>query len=161
MRPAKKPYLATRASSEIWSDPYTKLPGPAERQFYDLYVMIDIFSRYITQPGRDPDHIFEVDVTLGTPPRLSGANTYRKETSMTEPPPGNAPPDRFSWVVVLSTINVEGGLDKQPCRFNREEQERRGGRRRERQPASSGGVNTMPSLRARHRGGLVTIVESV
>ncbi|HEX4813174.1 MAG TPA: IS3 family transposase [Nonomuraea sp.] len=43
----KKPYLAARAPNEIWSWDITKLPGPATRQFYDLYVMIDIFSRYV------------------------------------------------------------------------------------------------------------------
>ena len=31
------------------SDPYTKLHGPTRGLFYDLYVVIDIFSRYV--PG--------------------------------------------------------------------------------------------------------------
>jgi putative transposase len=43
----KKPYLAARAPNEIWSWDITKLPGPGPRQFYDLYVMLDIFSRYV------------------------------------------------------------------------------------------------------------------
>jgi putative transposase len=43
----KKPYLVARAPNEIWSWDITKLPGPGPRQFYDLYVMLDIFSRYV------------------------------------------------------------------------------------------------------------------
>lgn len=43
----KKPYLAARAPNEIWSWDITKLPGPGPRQFYDLYAMLDIFSRYV------------------------------------------------------------------------------------------------------------------
>lgn len=43
----KKPYLAAHAPSEIWSWDITKLQGPGPRQFYDLYVMLDIFSRYV------------------------------------------------------------------------------------------------------------------
>ena len=43
----KKPYLAARAPNEIWSWDITKLPGPGQRQFYDLYVMLDIFSRHV------------------------------------------------------------------------------------------------------------------
>jgi len=43
----KKPYLVARAPNEIFSWDITKLRGPADRTFYDLYVMIDIFSRYV------------------------------------------------------------------------------------------------------------------
>ncbi|MFG1828144.1 IS3 family transposase [Microbispora bryophytorum] len=42
-----KPYLAAHAPNEIWSWDITKLHGPADRQYYDLYVMLDIFSRYV------------------------------------------------------------------------------------------------------------------
>ncbi|WP_243715059.1 IS3 family transposase [Actinomadura bangladeshensis] len=42
-----KPYLAARAPNQIWSWDITKLPGPGPRQFYDLYVMLDIFSRLV------------------------------------------------------------------------------------------------------------------
>lgn len=45
----KKPYLAAHAPNEIWSWDITKLPGPGPRQFYDLYVMLDIFSRYVVR----------------------------------------------------------------------------------------------------------------
>lgn len=43
----KKPYLAAYAPNETWSWDITKLPGPGPRQFYELYVMLDIFSRYV------------------------------------------------------------------------------------------------------------------
>lgn len=42
-----KPYLAAHAPNQIWSWDITKLPGPGPRQFYDLYVMLDIFSRHV------------------------------------------------------------------------------------------------------------------
>ncbi|MEU8804936.1 IS3 family transposase [Spirillospora sp. NPDC048819] len=42
-----KPYLAARAPNQTWSWDITKLPGPGPRQFYDLYVMLDIFSRFV------------------------------------------------------------------------------------------------------------------
>lgn len=43
----KKPYLAAHAPNEIWTWDITKLPGPGPRQFYELYVMLDIFSRHV------------------------------------------------------------------------------------------------------------------
>jgi putative transposase len=43
----KKPYLAAHAPNDIWSWDITKLQGPGPRQFYELYVMLDIFSRYV------------------------------------------------------------------------------------------------------------------
>ncbi|MGI5200147.1 IS3 family transposase [Spirillospora sp. CA-108201] len=43
----KKPYLAARAPNEIWTWDITKLRGPGPRRFYDLYVMLDIFSRCV------------------------------------------------------------------------------------------------------------------
>jgi putative transposase len=43
----KKPYLAAYAANEIWTWDITKLQGPGRREFYELYVMLDIFSRYV------------------------------------------------------------------------------------------------------------------
>ena len=43
----RKPYLVARAPNEIWTWDITKLPGPGPRKFYELYVMIDIFSRCV------------------------------------------------------------------------------------------------------------------
>jgi putative transposase len=43
----KKPYLAAYAPNEIWTWDITKLQGPGRREFYELYVMLDIFSRHV------------------------------------------------------------------------------------------------------------------
>lgn len=46
--PAKtKPHLVARGPLEVWSWDITKLPGPARGVYYDCYVVIDIFSRYV------------------------------------------------------------------------------------------------------------------
>ncbi|MEO5900161.1 MAG: IS3 family transposase [Ilumatobacteraceae bacterium] len=46
--PAKvKPHLVANATCEVWSWDITKLPGPARGVYFDAYVIIDIFSRYI------------------------------------------------------------------------------------------------------------------
>jgi putative transposase len=48
--PAKKrPELIATQPNEIWSWDISKLHGPTRGLFYDLYVVIDIFSRYV--PG--------------------------------------------------------------------------------------------------------------
>ena len=46
---AKKPELIARRPKEIWSWDITKLLGPAKWTWFYLYVIIDIFSRYV--PG--------------------------------------------------------------------------------------------------------------
>ena len=46
--PAKtKPQLMARAPNQVWSWDITKLRGPGTGWFFDLYVMIDIYSRYV------------------------------------------------------------------------------------------------------------------
>jgi len=45
----KKPELMAAAPNEVWSWDISKLKGPARGTYYDLYVIIDIFSRYV--PG--------------------------------------------------------------------------------------------------------------
>jgi len=46
--PAKtKPHLVARAPLQVWSWDITKLAGPARGVYYDCYVVIDIFSRYV------------------------------------------------------------------------------------------------------------------
>lgn len=46
--PAKaKPQLMARAPNQVWSWDITKLRGPGPGRFFDLYVMIDIYSRYV------------------------------------------------------------------------------------------------------------------
>jgi putative transposase len=46
--PAKvKPELVARRPLEVWSWDITKLKGPRRGEYYDLYVVLDIFSRYV------------------------------------------------------------------------------------------------------------------
>jgi putative transposase len=44
-----KPQLLATQPNDVWSWDLTKLPGPARHEFYELYAVIDIFSRYV--PG--------------------------------------------------------------------------------------------------------------
>ena len=47
-RPAySKPELLATASNEVWSWDITKLKGPAKWTYFYLYVIMDIFSRYV------------------------------------------------------------------------------------------------------------------
>lgn len=43
----KKPELIARRPNEVWSWDITKLAGPERGVYYQLYVIIDIFSRYV------------------------------------------------------------------------------------------------------------------
>lgn len=43
----KKPELLARRPNEVWSWDITKLRGPARGVYYELYVIIDIYSRYV------------------------------------------------------------------------------------------------------------------
>lgn len=43
----KKPHLLARKPGDVWSWDITKLRSPVRGKFYDLYVMIDIFSRMV------------------------------------------------------------------------------------------------------------------
>jgi putative transposase len=43
-----KPELVATAPNQLWSWDITKLLGPTKGTFYNLYVIIDVFSRYIT-----------------------------------------------------------------------------------------------------------------
>jgi putative transposase len=42
-----KPELVAHAPNELWSWDVTKLPGPAKWTWYSLYLILDVFSRYI------------------------------------------------------------------------------------------------------------------
>ena len=44
----KKPELIARRPNQVWSWDITKLQGPARGVYYELFVIIDIFSRYVT-----------------------------------------------------------------------------------------------------------------
>jgi putative transposase len=41
------PELIAKAPNQVWSWDITKLKGPAPFEYYHLYVMLDIFSRYV------------------------------------------------------------------------------------------------------------------
>lgn len=57
--PRARPELLAEAPNEVWSWDITKLPGPLRGQWFDLYVMIDIFSRcvvhWIVAPGESAE----------------------------------------------------------------------------------------------------------
>lgn len=44
---ASKPHLVATAPNMVWSWDITKLPGPAKWTYYYLYVIVDIYSRYV------------------------------------------------------------------------------------------------------------------
>ena len=45
--PRVRPELVARRPNAVWSWDITKLKGPSKGQWYDLYVVLDIFSRYV------------------------------------------------------------------------------------------------------------------
>lgn len=45
--PRVRPELVAFTPNEVWSWDITKLHGPARGVYYDLYVMLDIYSRYV------------------------------------------------------------------------------------------------------------------
>ena len=42
-----KPELVATKPNQVWSWDITKIPGPLSGHFYNLYVMLDIFSRFV------------------------------------------------------------------------------------------------------------------
>jgi putative transposase len=46
--PYQKPELLATAPNQLWSWDITKLPGPAKWTYFYLYVILDVFSRYVT-----------------------------------------------------------------------------------------------------------------
>jgi putative transposase len=46
--PRVRPELLTEAPNTLWSWDVTKLPGPQKWTWYSLYLILDVFSRYIT-----------------------------------------------------------------------------------------------------------------
>jgi len=47
------PELLARRPNELWSWDITKLLGPAKWTYFYLYVMLDVFSRYVVGKGND------------------------------------------------------------------------------------------------------------
>jgi putative transposase len=57
-----KPQLAATAPNQVWSWDITKLPGPAKWTYFHLYVILDIYSRYVVGwmlAGRESEHLAE------------------------------------------------------------------------------------------------------
>jgi putative transposase len=73
--PKVKPELVAHGPLEVFSWDITKLKGPFRGEYYDLYVMLDIFSRYVvgwtvqeTETGElAVEFIDQVIATHGTP----------------------------------------------------------------------------------------------
>lgn len=47
-KPKKIPELSASGTNQVWSWDITKLKGPCRGQYWHLYVIIDIYSRYVT-----------------------------------------------------------------------------------------------------------------
>lgn len=45
--PRNRPELTAREPNRVWSWDITKLKGPKKGEYFDLYVILDIFSRYV------------------------------------------------------------------------------------------------------------------
>ena len=45
------PRLVATASNQVWTWDITRLPGPRKWVTYPLYVVLDLFSRYVVGPG--------------------------------------------------------------------------------------------------------------
>ena len=43
-----RPELLASGPNELWSWDITKLRGPAKWTYYQLYVILDVYSRYVT-----------------------------------------------------------------------------------------------------------------
>jgi putative transposase len=57
-----KPQLLATAPNQVWSWDITKLLGPAKWTYYHLYVILDIFSRYVVGwmlASRESEHLAE------------------------------------------------------------------------------------------------------
>jgi putative transposase len=85
-----RPELLATAPGHVWSWDITKLRGPARGVYYDLYVILDIYSRYVvgwTVAARESAEIAEdmiaAAVTRHGPPRTLHAD---RGTSMTSKP---------------------------------------------------------------------------
>ncbi len=71
---AEVPRLVARAPNQVWTWDITKLPGPAKGIFFALYVVIDLFSRFI------------VGWTIATQELASIAERFLRETCTVPPP---------------------------------------------------------------------------
>jgi putative transposase len=89
--PRTRPELVATAPGQVWSWDISKLHGPVPGVYYDLYVIIDIYSRYVpgwlvapTETGELAKAFIEATIArAGTPPRVVHAD---RGTSMTSKP---------------------------------------------------------------------------
>jgi putative transposase len=89
--PRTRPELVAAGPGQVWSWDITKLHGPAKGVYYDLYVIIDIYSRYVpgflvapTETGElAKEFIASTFTAAGTVPRVVHAD---RGTSMTSKP---------------------------------------------------------------------------
>jgi len=68
--------IGRKADTAPRSDPYTKLRGPAKWSWYYLYVILDIFSRYVVGwmvASRESAALAEVLIRQTCPSKTSGA----------------------------------------------------------------------------------------
>ena len=71
-----KPQLVATRPNDVWSWDITKLPGPDRGSFFDLYVILDIYSRYapgwLVAPGESAElaeaFIADTIARVGSPP---------------------------------------------------------------------------------------------
>jgi putative transposase len=80
--PYPKPQLVATRPNQVWSWDITKLLGPAKWTFFYLYVILDIFSRYVVgwmvaerESGNWPGASSPKPATNRASPRLSSACT--------------------------------------------------------------------------------------
>jgi len=81
----EKPELLATKPNECWSWDITRLRGPTKWSYYYLYVIMDIFSRYVVtaqpSPGADPSPPVPASVTQEVRPwrdaRSEARTTHR------------------------------------------------------------------------------------
>lgn len=89
--PRTRPELVATGPGQVWSWDITKLHGPTPGVYYDLYVIIDIYSRYVpgylvapTETGELAKAFIAATIAAaGAPPRVVHAD---RGTSMTSKP---------------------------------------------------------------------------
>jgi putative transposase len=89
--PRTRPELVATGPGQVWSWDITKLHGPTKGVYYDLYVIIDIYSRYVpgflvapTETGELAKEFIEQTIAAaGVVPRVVHAD---RGTSMTSKP---------------------------------------------------------------------------
>jgi putative transposase len=89
--PRTRPELVATGAGQVWSWDITKLHGPTPGVYYDLYVILDIYSRYVpgflvapTETGELAKAFIETTIAAaGVAPRVVHAD---RGTSMTSKP---------------------------------------------------------------------------